>query len=381
MTRPDRTEYRILDTVLGVTGPETFLSDIDRVYSRFGEACGCINCSRIAWRGASISIEPLGKAGIRVETSWGNSLLPEVQVLEFVFSVVQNRLIREVRHFFAIHGASLCIGGKGCIITAPSATGKTTLCLELLRRGAGFLSDEIAALDNRAPAQHAFPRALSVRPGAPGCPHPVDAATLREIVLGGERKLVADAEALFPGSARSSTVPHAVFFLTPPAEPPPDEEAGLDCLEISLNALPEGFSERLASLPHVVCVRQLEGRHYPTLRISHVRGALIVADVDSIAAAAGALICAQQRGRTAAPDYSRSPAVRPLKPSEGIRRLLPSILNFKGLAELTTPAVAVFQLTQTARDLRFFDLTPGPAAEMAALVEKCCAGEGPERPD
>ena len=71
---------------------------------------------------------------------------------------------QSVRSHIFIHAGAVCYEGKGVILVADSMHGKTTLVLELIRRGFRFLSDDIAALDRSDAKVHPFPRVLSIRP-------------------------------------------------------------------------------------------------------------------------------------------------------------------------------------------------------------------------
>ena len=55
-------------------------------------------------------------------------------------------LIGRVRSHLLVHAGGVARRGQGFILAADAANGKTTLVLELLRRGFSFLSDEMAAL-------------------------------------------------------------------------------------------------------------------------------------------------------------------------------------------------------------------------------------------
>lgn len=64
-----------------------------------------------------------------------------------------------------LHAAAVTLGRRAVVLSAPSGSGKSTLAAGLVRSGAGYLSDEIAAIDEGL-VVHAFPKSLSVDPGA-----------------------------------------------------------------------------------------------------------------------------------------------------------------------------------------------------------------------
>ena len=61
------------------------------------------------------------------------------------------------------HGGVVSMNGAGLVLAAPSEMGKTTLTLELVRRGCGFLSDEVACLSHETGVLEPFPRQLNLR--------------------------------------------------------------------------------------------------------------------------------------------------------------------------------------------------------------------------
>lgn len=63
------------------------------------------------------------------------------------------------------YAAGLCIDGKAVVISAPSGTGKTTLTLELLRRGYGYYGDEFIFIRKHDRLVFPFARSLLIRDG------------------------------------------------------------------------------------------------------------------------------------------------------------------------------------------------------------------------
>src|SRR5258708_35147064 len=131
-------------------------------------------------------------------------------------------LIGRVRSHFLVHSGAVARRGQGVILVADAANGKTTLVLELLRRGFSFLSDEMAALNRADGRLHAFPRALRLRPDTlarVGRPEPPNTRHW----FG---KLLVDIDDLAPGQLSDSADLAHVIFLSDAADaasPPPDD--------------------------------------------------------------------------------------------------------------------------------------------------------------
>ena len=62
------------------------------------------------------------------------------------------------RGFVPLHGSVLDYKGKGCLISGMSGSGKSSTAFELLRRGATFVSDDVAMVDSEK---------MTVNPGFP----------------------------------------------------------------------------------------------------------------------------------------------------------------------------------------------------------------------
>ncbi|MBV8164373.1 MAG: hypothetical protein JOZ91_08890, partial [Candidatus Eremiobacteraeota bacterium] len=67
---------------------------------------------------------------------------------------------RKNADWHSLYAAALRIDGKAVIILAQSGIGKTTLALELMARGAGFLSDEFVFVRKADSLVRGLPRAM-----------------------------------------------------------------------------------------------------------------------------------------------------------------------------------------------------------------------------
>jgi hypothetical protein len=83
----------------------------------------------------------------------------------YIYDAVLEELLQSVRSHFLFHAGVVAHQGQGVIIVANSTYGKTTLTLELVRRGFTFLSDESAAVSRADKQVYPFPRSLNIRPG------------------------------------------------------------------------------------------------------------------------------------------------------------------------------------------------------------------------
>jgi hypothetical protein len=101
----------------------------------------------------------------------------------FVYEITLYAILARVRSHFLAHAGAVARDGRGVVLAGDSGHGKTTLVLELARRGWDFLSDEVAALGRAGPAAPlpARPAAASRHAGAAGA-----AAAVRRRSVAGE---------------------------------------------------------------------------------------------------------------------------------------------------------------------------------------------------
>jgi hypothetical protein len=84
---------------------------------------------------------------------------------ERAYERILDSIVARIRSHILVHAGVVSWNGHGIIFPAYVGHGKTTLILELVRRGFKFLSDEIVAFDRRNHCVAPFPRSLRVRPG------------------------------------------------------------------------------------------------------------------------------------------------------------------------------------------------------------------------
>jgi hypothetical protein len=64
------------------------------------------------------------------------------------------------------HAGGVELGGTAFLLPAPSGSGKSTLVAGLVERGAGYLSDELIALEADGSLAHPYPKPIAIKPGS-----------------------------------------------------------------------------------------------------------------------------------------------------------------------------------------------------------------------
>ena len=100
------------------------------------------------------------------------TLAPDVESLAYLLQAwIDGEVVRHVERLAAVHAGVVGYGDQALLLPAGSGSGKTTLVAALLERGARYLTDEIALLDEHGQV-YPYPRPLMMRDG-PRVPRPV----------------------------------------------------------------------------------------------------------------------------------------------------------------------------------------------------------------
>ncbi len=152
--------FHVLDAAVTLRGPERLLEPIAAAYARFrAEAPG---------DGAvSIVVPEDGRGEIRgVERS--TPLIPGIEPTLVIYEHFLRTLMERLGRHAVLHAAALEDRHGGVfLITAPAGFGKTSLTLELVRRGHRFLSDDFAPLDPESGEISPYPRTVGIVPDGP----------------------------------------------------------------------------------------------------------------------------------------------------------------------------------------------------------------------
>ncbi len=282
-------------------------------------------------------------------------------------------LIGRVRSHLLIHAGTVARSGQGFILAADAANGKTTLVLELLRRGFSFLSDEMAALSRADGRLHAFPRSLRLRPDTLArVSRPMPPNTRQWL-----GKLLVDIDDLAPGQLTDSAELAHVIFLSDAASPAPLEA---EALLIQLERADGPFIEQLRSLPEVNTVEVIRAGEYPLLSIGSQRRMEALTGIEQLCRAADVqLMDVIKRVETPA-SFAGPAALQPVPRSAAVLELLrrfqgghhSALLEQDFGGQPTRLFQAVSRLIAGAQCHR---LTVGALADMADLVEGLSVGQ------
>lgn len=290
--------------------------------------------------------------------------------LDYIHSLVLETLQRRLASHFLIHAGVVSRGGKGILLVGDAFYGKSTLSLELTRRGYCFLSDEMAAIGRDDGLVHPFPRCLSVRPAS---------AEHLEFDLPGEidesfGNHLFDIEELFPGRMGNAVPIGAVCILSDAGMMP--QTPGTSSTRLVYIWVESPTPAFLADLGRGKDIANLVVRD----RGDHTMITLTTGNRIAIAERARAL-CAQHRVLLLGisthmghrPDFGRPPALEAISPSQAAIYVLQ---RFRGgheaLLKATPdgrPAHLFAELVELISGAACYTLSVGSLVQAADLID------------
>lgn len=321
-----------------------------------------------------LSSTPLNKPIIIIDQSYYPLKSPEITPNNYfsIFRLVAPRL----KEYFLIHGGAASWKDKGVIISGHSTFGKTTLLIELVKRGFRFLSDEIAPIHRLSHKIAPFPRSLGVREGALRLFKGLLGESWKVCCNGHEdRKCMIDIEDIYQGRIGAPCRPRYVIFLGVNLDEDLGEKGNLRFLEITLDGINQDLIRDLKAVDGVMDVFKVPGRKYPIVRLLLDRKKQMSSKLKKVCNRHKCSILYSVPGKTQAPNFSGSPVLTSISKTQGVMELMRMILSeyqptmvddvFDG-----SPCRMVMELADIAKDIQFYQLSMGKLDEMGELIRQ-----------
>jgi len=219
------------------------------------------------------------------------------------------------------HGAALSRNGRGLVLCGESGFGKSTLTLALLARGWKFLSDEVAAIDEKRPLLVPFPKALELLPQS------AERVGLKLEGTAEKRgKILHDPEDLFAGCMGEACPPHAVVFMDAAREASSGsakKSGDEDALRVVVHRRADGVIGELLRIDGVVgAAWNGETDGCPVLEIQRDPRVFPAWRLDESLGKHGLLIVASSAEENPPADFSAEPRLEKIPTHAGVARLL-----------------------------------------------------------
>lgn len=282
-------------------------------------------------------------------------------------------MITRVRSHMLIHAGVVSCNGQGVILAADARHGKTTLVLELVRRGFRFLSDEMAALGRADRLVHPFPRSLRVRKGT------LELAGFPGVAAGAPTwlgKLLLDIGEIKPDSMGEAAPVSRIIILRDPAEAPGAmQDTGAQEVCVMVDRLDDTVLSAVRQNEGVTDLRvevEADGA-YPTLRFRAVRTSFVLSRIEALCRERQILVLDVVKGTERCPAFEAPARLNAIPKSQAVMELLS---RFQGgyMSELLrdefggSSARLFMELSAIVGQADCYQLSVGPLHEMADLV-------------
>jgi len=374
--------YRFFDLHVGISSDEpAFPALFARMFPRFrieapGEAHGPKALLEVTARPGP------DKKGPHIRCDRKNfRLAPPPWLLGHAFSLAVSHIFDQVASHFLIHGGAVESSSGGIILSGPSSTGKTTLVLELVRRGLGYLSDDVAPLEHESRLLAPFPKSAAVREETLalldldphiGFPSPLG--------RGFGAKGFLDIGDL-PGARIGAPCPVRFVLFLQGGGRKAGNAAGAGAkqeedhfIDIGLLDGSSPILEKINALPgaRLISSHHDEGIEVVRFRLNAV-ARLTRTVLDLCREHRGDILYAE-RSKIARPDFDRKPEAQELSPSEGVVELLRDMKNRSDggrlLADYSASLPRLYlDLADALKEASFFRLAPG---ELVQTAERIC---------
>jgi hypothetical protein len=269
-----------------------------------------------------------------------------------------------------LHAGAVCRDGRAVAVMGPSGWGKTTLTLELVRRGWSFLTDDFAPLD-RSGWIAPFPRRVGLTDASLallGLTPP--AGAVRSVGAAGQAKWMVDLADLFPGAVGSGGRLGTLFVMASAPAANPGEQRW----RVRLDHVPDGLMESVTQLGGV---RGAHSRDETNLEMRVAHGASVLASLDLLCRAHGTAIGAVDSVPWADAVFSDLPGATQIPVSTALDAALAHSVTMSGrrlfgrvTASDLVRAAEFLGMAATASGLKSYRLQPGALSTTADLIEE-----------
>ena len=276
---------------------------------------------------------------------------------------------RRVRSHILIHAGAVSYGGEGIVLIGDSMHGKTTLVLELVRRGFRFLSDDIAALGRNDGWVYPYPRGLSIRAGT------LELVGLSLPSSHGDwwGKAIVDIEDLVADSwGKPAQVCHIVVLSGTDEAAPRSGSCDGGRLSVLVDHMEEAVAAAIAAMEHVTKLERHSIDDFPLLQIWTRQPDFTLRAVEALSAESGILILDYQKRDLQPPSFTAMPRIEPIPLSAGILQL---VRHFRAghrsalfRSEAGDPASLFWELSGIARGTQCHRLQTGRLQPTADLI-------------
>lgn len=317
---------------------------------------------------------------------WGQPVLlidGEVRLLNspallegYVYENILHTIIARVQSHFLIHAGVVSHRGQGIIVAGDAGHGKTTLILELVRRGFKFLSDEMAALSRSDRRVYSFPRSLRIRPGT------LERVGFAEASVGATLwfdKFILDIEKIRSNSMGVPVPIRHIVILRDPTDPrKPELDRDQRTLNLLVDHVDNAFLAVLGRIDGIADIQAKIGQHSTSITIQSAFPTQLLSQIEAVCREHAVLILEISKRPDRYPTFDAPARMESITLRQGVMEL---VRHFQGghrsailQKEFAGSSVRMFiELANLVSDVQCHQLFVGSLEEMAnatsALVD------------
>lgn len=289
----------------------------------------------------------------------------------YAYESILSTVIPRIRSHLLIHAGVVSHHGQGIIIAADTRHGKTTLVLELVRRGFKFLSDEMAALGRVDHLVYPFPRSLWIRRGT------LELAGFHDVADGAIKwmdKLLLDTEEIQPDSlGRPASLNHIIILQDPAKAQEAIQNNAAQEVCVMVDRSDDSLLAAIGQIGGVTDVRIDADCRFTMVRFNAIRSARVLSRIEALCRERRILILDVMKGARRHPTFKTPAGLGAIPKSQAVIELLG---RFQGgyMSELLhtefggSSARLFMELSAIVGQANCYQLSVGPLHEMADLV-------------
>lgn len=290
---------------------------------------------------------------------------------------ILQEIINHIKNFLLIHAGVVSYNGKGVLIVGPPSFGKTTLTLELVKRGFKFLSDEFCPFHLTERRVYPFPRCISLRRDIGGSLKGIPQINLGEnIDFEREKKVLIDIEEWEKESIGDVVEAKYVFFLK--GKEGYQSNNGMQLIDIASIKDDEALLSEMYTISGVEILHMSDKGSYRVYRLNCKRGRDINYRLKEILGKYRENIFFTEFITSDVPEFNRNPFFKPLPPSEAVNELFRNITNHSRtsfiMKNFKSSVNLFYNLGGIVKEMGCYELYVGRLKKMAELIVNIIEG-------